>query len=313
MNRMAFGLALLGSVLPLAARADPFRPTLPETATLTAEESSAATDYTLPTGHWTEDGGPATTLEGARDDRAWRIRSDRETTLQILAPLRSEIQAAGYTPVFECETNDCGGFDFRYALDLLPEPQMHVDLGDFRFFAARKGSEWLALTVSRSSESGFIQLTTLTQHEIANTSPPTAIPPSVPPATAPAASDFGTRLEALGAVALDDLVFDSGATTLEAEEFASLRAVADYLATRPQARLALVGHTDSTGTLETNVTLSQKRAQAVLGRLVESYGVRGAQLRAEGAGWLAPRASNLTKDGQDRNRRVEAVLLPEAD
>ncbi|HEY0212618.1 MAG TPA: OmpA family protein [Paenirhodobacter sp.] len=307
MNRLAFLLCLL----PLSAQADPFRLTLPDTASVTAQEASPATDYTLLTGRWTEQGGAATRLEGARDDRSWRLRGDHQTTLQLLAPLRAQIEAAGYTPIYECNTDDCGGFDFRYALKLLPEPQMHVDLGDFRYFAARNGTEWLALTVSRSSESGFVQLTALSQRDV-TTAPapePTAPPP---PTAAPEASDFTVRLEATGAVALDDLVFDSGATTLDARDYASLRGVADYLATRPKARIALVGHTDSIGTLDANIAVSRKRAEAVLARLVAAYGLRAEQLRAEGAGWLAPRATNLTTEGQDRNRRVEAVLLPDA-
>ena len=45
-----------------------------------------------------------------------------QTTLQILAPLRDQLSEAGYEIIFECAANDCGGFDFRYALDLLPEP-----------------------------------------------------------------------------------------------------------------------------------------------------------------------------------------------
>lgn len=306
---MTRAAVLLLCLLPLPALADGVELTLPDTASVTAERTSPATGYAVLTGRWTGDGGPSTQLEGARSDKAWRLRSDQSTTLQILAPLRAGIEAAGYSPVFECDTDACGGFDFRYALDLLPEPQMHVDLGDFRYFAARKGNEWLALTVSRSSESGFVQLTTLTQGAAP---PPAAVTPATPPPAAPAQSDFATKLEATGAVALDDLIFESGATTLGEQEFPSLRAVADYLATRPKARIALVGHTDTTGTLDANIAVSQKRADAVRDRLINAYGLRADQLRAEGAGWLAPRASNRTAEGQDRNRRVEAVLLPDA-
>ena len=74
-------------------------------------------------------------------------------------------------------------------------------------------------------------------------------------------------------------------------------------------RIALVGHTDATGSLEANVAVSRARAVSVRERLIADYGVDATQMDAEGMGYLAPVASNLTPDGRERNRRVEAVLL----
>ena len=45
-------------------------------------------------------------------------------------------------------------------------------------------------------------------------------------------------------------------------------------------------------------------------RLITAYGASRPQLRAEGMGWLAPLATNLTPEGREANRRVEAVVLP---
>lgn len=303
-------LALALSLLALPAMADPVALTLGADANQTAQYASPATTYRLLTGAWTPEGGAATALEGARSDTAWRLRANQQTTLQILAPLRAQIEAAGYTPLYECATDACGGFDFRYALDLVQEPQMHVDLGDFRYFAARRGDDWVALTVSRSSKSGFVNLTTIAQRTAPSIPVPArGLPPPERGAPAPVVTDFGTKIEAQGAIALDDLVFESGATTLDPKDYASLRALADYLATRPNARIALVGHTDTTGTIEANIAVSKQRAASVLERLVRTNGAAASQLSSDGAGWLAPRASNLTAEGRERNRRVEAVLL----
>ena len=83
-----------------------------------------------------------------------------QTTLQILAPLRDQLSEAGYEIIFECAANDCGGVDFRYALDLLPEPDMHVDLGDYRFVAAQRATdtrpEYITVVVSRTDAHGFV-------------------------------------------------------------------------------------------------------------------------------------------------------------
>jgi OOP family OmpA-OmpF porin len=73
--------------------------------------------------------------------------------------------------------------------------------------------------------------------------------------------------------------------------------------------VALVGHTDAQGTLDNNIALSKKRATSVLNRLVEKHGVDANQLTAEGMGYLSPIASNLSAEGREANRRVEAVLL----
>lgn len=304
---MRFTTTLLLVLAAGPALAEPFTPELPQGAYVAATQTSPATGFSLPTGPFNATGGTRVALEGARIDTAWRLRANQQATLQILAPLRSQIEAAGYRVLYECETDGCGGFDFRYALDLLPEPEMHVDLADFRYLAARKGRDWLALTISRSSESGFVHLTTLNAQQIATADTSTPLDPE-PTATAAPLGAFGERIEGAGAVALDDLVFATGAAELDDGDYPSLSALADYLATRPAARIALVGHTDATGALAANVALSQRRAEAVRQRLINQFGVAATQLSAEGAGWLAPRANNLTEEGRAKNRRVEAVL-----
>ncbi len=73
-------------------------------------------------------------------------------------------------------------------------------------------------------------------------------------------------------------------------------------------QVILVGHTDASGPLDMNVAVSRKRAESVVARLINVYGVPSAQVSAEGVGYLSPRASNLTDEGRHKNRRVEAVL-----
>lgn len=302
---MKLAIWVVALALPCAAAA--FEPTLPDGAVQSAEAINPATSYGLLTGPWKDGKAQRIAIEGPRTDSAWRLRANQMTTLQILAPLREQITAAGYHILFECETDACGGFDFRYELGLLPEPEMHVDLSDFRYLAARNASDYLALTVSRSSESGFIHLTALTAQPIAVAAPTNPLAQNRPVVELPV-TPLGTALETQGSVVLEDLVFESGKSTLEGEDFPSLAALADYLSTRPEARVTLVGHTDTVGGLEPNIAISRQRAESVRNRLIERYGVAAAQLGAEGAGWLAPRASNQTPEGQAKNRRVEAIL-----
>jgi outer membrane protein OmpA-like peptidoglycan-associated protein len=69
----------------------------------------------------------------------------------------------------------------------------------------------------------------------------------------------------------------------------------------------VVGHTDNQGTLDLNMDLSRRRAQAVLTALTAKYGVPTGSLRAYGSGPYAPVASNDSEDGRAKNRRVELV------
>ncbi|MBL4767126.1 MAG: OmpA family protein, partial [Rhodobacteraceae bacterium] len=122
-------------------------------------------------------------------------------------------------------------------------------------------------------------------------------------------SGFIVRLERDGHVALDDLVFETGAARLGKGPFSSLTLLAGYLADTPNLHIAVVGHTDSVGSLDTNIVLSKHRATAVRSRLIDSFDIDPARIQAEGMGYLAPVESNLTAQGREANRRVEVILL----
>ena len=115
-------------------------------------------------------------------------------------------------------------------------------------------------------------------------------------------------LAARGRVVLPGLRFASGSADLSGDEAASLRDLAGYLGRMPDARVLIVGHTDVSGGLQANIVLSRQRAQSVVDRLIAAYGVNPAQISAEGVGPLAPLTTNLTPEGREKNRRVEAVL-----
>jgi outer membrane protein OmpA-like peptidoglycan-associated protein len=71
----------------------------------------------------------------------------------------------------------------------------------------------------------------------------------------------------------------------------------------------IVGHTDSTGSLQLNQDLSNRRARSVAAYL-EGNGVAGSRISSYGAGPSQPVASNDTPQGRAQNRRVEIKLRP---
>ncbi len=89
---------------------------------------------------------------------------------------------------------------------------------------------------------------------------------------------------------------------------ASLDKVVESLQAVPHVKLEIQGHTDSSGGHDLNMELSQKRAQAVVDYFV-SKGVDANRLTAKGYGPDRPKYDNKTKEGRDKNRRVEMVRL----
>lgn len=270
-------------------------------AVQTAQEVEADATAVIATAPWAA-GAAQSLREGTLNQTAFRV-AGTASTLDLAQRLRTQIEAAGWKVVFTCETRGCGGFDFRYQLPLLNEPDMHVDLGDFRYISAEKGGEALSLMISRATEAAFVQVTRVVPGAAPEVPPVVEAQPGLP---API-SDLGARLEASGAVVLGDLVFASGKATLEPGDYPSLQALADYMVARPEAKVALVGHTDASGGLAGNVALSEARAGAVRKHLI-SLGIKGDRMEAKGVGYLAPRASNLTPEGRTQNRRVEVML-----
>ncbi|HUF20002.1 MAG TPA: OmpA family protein [Burkholderiales bacterium] len=109
-------------------------------------------------------------------------------------------------------------------------------------------------------------------------------------------------------VTLGDVLFESGETDLVPEAFTSIAEVVDLLQSEPDKLIRIEGHTDSTGRSETNLRLSQQRADAVLTALVE-LGVDASRITSVGMGEDFPIDSNDTEVGRSRNRRVDVILL----
>jgi outer membrane protein OmpA-like peptidoglycan-associated protein len=106
---------------------------------------------------------------------------------------------------------------------------------------------------------------------------------------------------------LEDVLFDKGRSQLKAGAERPLDQIASFLNEHPERRVQIEGFTDSQGTNDYNLELSQSRADAVAMAIIQR-GIDAQRVRATGYGEQYPKASNTNAGSRQMNRRVEVIL-----
>ena len=115
-------------------------------------------------------------------------------------------------------------------------------------------------------------------------------------------------------VRLDSMsLFDSGKSALKDGSTRILVNALVGIKARPGWLIVVSGHTDNTGSVQLNQTLSLQRAEAVRNWMRDTGDVPESCFAVQGYGDSRPIASNDTPDGRAHNRRVEISLVPQAD
>jgi len=260
----------------------------------------------LPTGVWNGTEVPSITLTGQATTTTFHSNEIRKPDV-VAAAVWPQMEAQGYDLALHCADQICGGYDFRFSLPVLPPPQMFVDLGDYVFLSGIKNDgEGLWILISRSLSQTHVQIT----HVRSSRSPVPALTAALPTA---ASGALKTDLNTSGRYVLADLTFDAGSARLDKENFASLQILGAYLTRHSDQSIALIGHTDSSGSHEANLDLSKQRAEAVRSMLLRQFPeISLTRVSCEGIGYFAPLVSNATAEGREINRRVEVILVPTA-
>lgn len=121
--------------------------------------------------------------------------------------------------------------------------------------------------------------------------------------------DTRSRLLTEGKLVTRGINFDSGSDVIKPESYGVIKEIADVLKENGNVRIKIIGHTDSDGSDELNMTLSKNRAAAVKKALENNFGIEGSRIETDGKGESQPVSQNNTTEGKANNRRVEFIKL----
>lgn len=107
---------------------------------------------------------------------------------------------------------------------------------------------------------------------------------------------------------LNNVLFDSGKSTLKSSSYEELNELVEFLKLKPELEIMIAGHTDNIGDLDKNLLLSKNRAYSVMNYLIDQ-GIDANRLMAKGFGSSSPISDNSTEAGRKQNRRTEIHLL----
>jgi len=235
-------------------------------------------------------------LEGRITRIAYRTNPG-PSILEVSRNFETQLEKAGFEKLIACDADECGGIPFAEAIDVLPIPMMWLDGFKFHYYAAKKadgGREtWASIAVSENNGHIHAQLVVAVVGAIENKMVD--------------AAQMKKGLGEKGHIALYGIYFDTDKAVIKPESKPTLDEMAKLLRGEPNLKVFIVGHTDSQGGYEHNMTLSRQRAEAVAAALMRSYKIARNRLFTAGVGWLAPVGTNATEDGRALNRRVELV------
>lgn len=109
---------------------------------------------------------------------------------------------------------------------------------------------------------------------------------------------------------LDNVYFETGKADISPKSFKELNELADYMTLKKTLGIEISGHTDNVGKPESNLKLSQDRANSVRAYLIKK-GIAENRILAKGYGDTQPIDSNDTEAGKQKNRRTEVRVIKE--
>lgn len=169
------------------------------------------------------------------------------------------------------------------------------------------GSYAVAVTTEKDKNDDYLMVVKKEDYSFTSA----LIEPTAETFVAPVTIDFEVKpIEKGKTVELHDINYTTASFEIDNKSLLVLDGFVEFLNDNPSIKIEIRGHTDNTGSLQTNMTLSNNRAKAVYDYLI-SRGVDASRLKYQGFGPKTPVASNDTEYGRAKNRRTEFYILEE--
>ena len=273
---------------------------LPYSARLVLSDETDVKNISVEISTWDREKGISRLdFRGRTTTKVFQIDGTSLTLDQMLKPIITHLNDKQFSIELYCNTNVCGGFNFRKNLTVSNPPFMLVNVANYSVITAVKNSSAISLVASKLGNTIYLQILSIgtTNNDL------------ILQDQKPLKDNYSSKLKQDGAIVLDDLIYRSGSADLGPGPFESLSALANFLKGTPSSSIILVGHSDAIGELGKNIELSRNRAQAVVDRLIKDYGIDQSRISAQGIGFLSPKTNNSTEKSRKKNRRVEAILI----
>ena len=273
---------------------------LPYSARLVLSDETDVKNISVEISAWDREKGISRLdFRGRTTTKVFQIDGTSLTLDQMLQPIITHLNDKQFSIELYCNTNVCGGFNFRKKLTISNPPYMLVNVANYSVVTAVKNRSAISLIASKLGNTIYLQILSLG----------TSNNDLVLQNQEPLKDNYSSKLREDGAIVLDDLIYRSGSADLGPGPFESLSDLANFLKGTPGSSIILVGHSDAIGELRKNIELSRNRAQAVVDRLIKDYGIGQSRISAQGIGFLSPKTNNSTEKSRKKNRRVEAILI----
>ncbi|MGR3811912.1 OmpA family protein [Jiulongibacter sp. NS-SX5] len=236
------------------------------------------------------------TIEGEITKIYYTISTSDATTFEIYRNYMNALKAKNAEILFECMDNSCG----KYFLDALSKDASFLIPA---YYGEKFG--YIAGKFSKDGKTYFV--TVFAGYGLGEQGYEIHVIETEDMEQKIDLDGIEAALNEEGKVSLYGILFETGSATLKSESYTEIALVADYLKRNPTEKVYVVGHTDNTGGFDSNMSLSEKRAQSVLEALQSKHGIQSSRLKAAGVGPVAPVSTNSTEEGRTKNRRVELV------
>ncbi|MCE5334492.1 MAG: OmpA family protein [Desulfobacteraceae bacterium] len=259
---------------------------------------------------------PPLKLEGART-RIWYEARGEASSTELIRNYQNELKAQGFQILYD-STQDANATTWNNFLSPFGSIPIKTNRSAYIFFAANEKSirvtsaklerpqgdvyvsliavEWAGDDATYKARQGayvavdIIEVRPMTQNMVVVS-----------------ADEMSKTIASSGRVALYGIFFDTNKADIKPESKPALDEIGILLKKEPNLKLHVVGHTDNVGGYEHNLSLSKRRADAVVAALTKGYGIAAGRLTPNGVAYLAPVAVNTTDEGRAKNRRVELV------